>query len=166
MNEINNRRSIRKFQPIKIPKENILNLLEAARQAPSGHNNQPWYYVVLENEKKDKLADELSKDQTRRSLIATVNAIKQAPILMLVFNKEKDDFYAHQSIGASIQNILLEAEKMNLGTLWIGYVTEISKYIQNINENELIAAIAIGQKDEEPKQRPRKSLEEIYEWYN
>ncbi|MHC4662849.1 MAG: nitroreductase family protein [Planctomycetota bacterium] len=44
---MNSRRSIRKFKPEKPDRETILKLIEAAVTAPSGHNRQPWRFVVV-----------------------------------------------------------------------------------------------------------------------
>ncbi|WP_027718194.1 nitroreductase family protein [Desulfovirgula thermocuniculi] len=43
------RRSIRRFRPDPVPEEYIMELLEAARLAPSGTNLQPWRFVIVES---------------------------------------------------------------------------------------------------------------------
>ena len=43
------RRSIRKYTGEKIPEEDIKNLLEAAMNAPSAHNKQPWHFIVVDD---------------------------------------------------------------------------------------------------------------------
>jgi nitroreductase len=53
---IRQRRSIRSFRPDPVPEEHILEMLEAARLAPSGGNSQPWrFLVVTDTEEKKKL---------------------------------------------------------------------------------------------------------------
>ena len=44
---IEKRRSIRKFKPEPIAKENLKKILEAGRLASSGGNRQPWYFIVV-----------------------------------------------------------------------------------------------------------------------
>lgn len=44
------RRSIRKFKPDPVPEEYVMELLEAARLAPSGTNLQPWRFVIVESQ--------------------------------------------------------------------------------------------------------------------
>ncbi|UCH43893.1 MAG: nitroreductase family protein, partial [Dehalococcoidales bacterium] len=44
---IQKRRSIRSFKQVPIPDEIIIDMLEAARLAPSGSNSQPWRFVVV-----------------------------------------------------------------------------------------------------------------------
>jgi nitroreductase len=48
LNIIRSRRSIRHFLDKPIPSEVLQALLEAARWAPSGGNNQPWVFVVIQ----------------------------------------------------------------------------------------------------------------------
>ena len=53
---IKKRRSIRKFSDKRISEDNINKILEAARWAPSGLNNQPWKFKILKEEK-EKIAE-------------------------------------------------------------------------------------------------------------
>lgn len=46
-----NRRSIRKYKKEHVPLEQIHQILEAGRYAPSGNNRQPWIYIVVTDEK-------------------------------------------------------------------------------------------------------------------
>lgn len=104
--------------------------------------------------------------------------MKQAPVLILIFNSESKakglykifssamDVLYIQSIGGAIQTMLLAAQDYGLGTLWIGHifyaVKEICKFA-NKNE-ELIAAVSIGYADEDPKPRPRMKWTEVTQW--
>ena len=70
------------------------------------------------------------------------------------------------SIGASIENILLKAQELGLGTLWIGNTCfayqELFAYLHT--EGQLIGAITVGYANENPVARPRKKLEDIVEY--
>ena len=72
------------------------------------------------------------------------------------------------SIGASIENMLLKAEELNIGTLWIGNTCfayhALIEYIGTTSE--LAGAIALGYKGETPAMRPRKKLDDIVEYYD
>lgn len=46
------RRSIRRYQDREVPAELVTELLEAARQAPSSANCQPWRFVVVRSAEK------------------------------------------------------------------------------------------------------------------
>jgi len=71
-----------------------------------------------------------------------------------------------QSIGAAIQNMLLRAEELGLGTLWIYDVFFAEQPINELlgRTDEMVAAISIGYADESPAARPRKPLYEISTW--
>ena len=71
---IEDRRSIRRFKPDPVPREQIMQLLEAARLAPSGCNSQPWRFKVVED------AD------TKAKLMAAANKqpfIGAAPVVLV-----------------------------------------------------------------------------------
>jgi nitroreductase len=71
---IEKRRSVRKFKDKSIPEEHIMELIEAARLAPSGCNAQPWRFkIVKDNETKMKLV-EASHNQA---------FIGQAPVVLV-----------------------------------------------------------------------------------
>ena len=180
------RRSIRKFKSDAVPRELIESILDAATKAPSAMNRQPWRFVILEGAKKDELVEIFKRKISKLKKLhkgagfaeATADNMKQAPVLILVFNSESKikgffrlfstamDVLHIQSIGGSIQTMLLAARELGLGTLWIGHiffaVKEISRFV-NKNE-ELIAAVAIGYADETPGERPRKTWKEVTEW--
>lgn len=60
---IEQRRSIRRFKSDPVPREMILQMLEAARLAPSGSNRQPWRFVVVTDSAEKKRLRELCLDQ-------------------------------------------------------------------------------------------------------
>ncbi len=71
-----------------------------------------------------------------------------------------------QSIGAAIQNMLLAAVELGLGSLWICDVLYAEREIAILlnRKEELVAVIAIGYAAEEPLARPRKSWREMTKW--
>ncbi|MBN1367908.1 MAG: nitroreductase family protein [Dehalococcoidales bacterium] len=71
---IESRRSIRKFTTDDVSDEIIEQLLEAARLAPSGHNLQPWRFLVLRDKKIKKELRQLYMDQ---------EDIEEAPVVFI-----------------------------------------------------------------------------------
>ncbi len=160
------RRSIREFTEEQVSDDDLMMVLEAARWAPSGLNNQPWKFIVIKN--KDTM-DELAKC-THYSRI-----IQNAPLLIAVYldtdamyNRTKDI----QAIGASIQNMLLACCDLELGAVWLGEILNHSNKVNlilNCSESiELMGIIAIGKPAQKGKQTARKELKDIvyYERYN
>lgn len=180
---IRNRRSIRKYKNIDIPNEVIEDLIDSARLAPSAKNRQPWEFKIVKGTIKNEIAD-IMLEQLKQSKIslerklynvnssvkATAYIMKEAPILILVFKPKEDNWIIGDSlsIGAAIEHICLRATDLELGSLWIRDIVYTQKEIAKLvgkDDMELISAISIGYPDENPKQRTRKKLNEILEWY-
>lgn len=193
-NSIYSRRSIRKYKDKQVAKELIEKIIDAGRMAPSAKNRQPWQYIVLGGESKREFLEcmwrgILREENEKASLPASKNGIpdakntwkimSQAPVLIAVINSngknpfediDPDDRFVEifdtLSIGASIENMLLEATAMGLGTLWIANTCyayeELTEYLGT--NNQLVGVIALGYADEEPQQRPRKAMEDIVEY--
>ncbi len=133
------RRSIRKFRPDAVPLSVIQEILEAARVAPSGKNDQPWEFVVLGGEEKERFCACMEaglRRETEKPLLPeshggladawnTLRMMRQAPITIAVLNRFEGtpfaeigkgrrigEIIATQSIGAAIQNMLLKAEDL------------------------------------------------------
>ena len=159
LKEIENRRSIRNYKTDNIDKKIIFDILNASIKAPSAKNNQPWRFLIVNNDIKNKISDKMIEIYGPNK---TAEVIKTVPYLILVYNKD-NEYFNHLSIGAAIENILLEAENIGLGTLWIGYIKKIEDYVkQLVNiDYELVSAIAIGVKNENPLERPRLTLDEV-----
>ena len=183
LSAIEERRSIRGFFSCELEKEKVMDILNCGRLAPSARNRQPWYFVVVQNDKKDIIADmmieyvnnsnyinEIENLGYKASVEMTANVMKQAPVLVLVF-KPKDDIWVIEdnlSIGACVENMCLRATDLEIGSLWIrdiAYVgEEVSKTFGH-EDMELNCALSLGYQSKFPKMRPRRELEEIVEWY-
>ena len=194
MNAIEERRSIRKYRQQSVSREQIEMLVEAARLAPSAKNRQPWKYIVYTGTEKQKLLKAmekgLEKEEKQHSLLPqsafglpdafhTLDIMRQAPVVLIVMNTNGTSPYElvdsdgrlseicdSLSIGASIENLLLRATEMGLGTLWIANTCfAYSDLMEVIGEKgQLIGAIALGYAEEQPLPRPRRNLEEILEY--
>ena len=109
----------------------------------------------------------------------TWNIMMQAPILIVVLNNNgKNPFdeidvdnrfieiFDTLSIGASIENMLIKANEMGLGTLWVANTfyayEELTEYIGTTHQ--LVSAVALGYPAEDPIPRPRKAMEETVDF--
>ena len=191
---ISNRRSIRKYKSKEIPIDILNKILEAGRLAPSGKNRQPWKFIVYGGNKKKELLlymqigiqrevrGKALLPESKFGLPDAENALRimqEAPIVIMVLNTNgKSPFEGISpderfteivdslSIGAAIENILLQAEDLGVGTLWIANTCfaypELAAYLDTTSQ--LIGAIALGYANEKPAKRPRKSLDSIVEY--
>lgn len=158
LKEIADRRSIRNYKSDSITKEELIDILSSGILAPSAKNNQPWLFVVVSDEIKTAISNKMVSLYGKNM---TASVISSVPYLVLVYNTSSN-YFNHLSIGASIENILLEATSRNLGTLWIGYIKKIEDYVNSLVDinYELVSAIAIGYKNENPLKRPRNNIED------
>ena len=100
---IYNRKSVRKFKDIEVPKGGILKLLDVATHAPSPKNQQTWHFVVVQNKDLiNKIADIVTKNHTylaeiakeekqRKQMMAVLpyyTCFKNAPVTIIVYSKE------------------------------------------------------------------------------
>lgn len=108
------RRSIRKYTHEEVSDDLIKRLLEAGMAAPSAGNQQPWQFVVIKN--KDTLAN-----LTETSPYSKMT--KDAGVAILVcgdLGNERHPGFWVQDCSAATQNILIEAEELGLGAVWLG----------------------------------------------
>ncbi|MCM1026614.1 MAG: nitroreductase [Roseburia sp.] len=191
---IYDRRSIRKFTDKPIADKDIADIIQSGIKAPSSKNRQPWKYIVVQGEAKEEMLDAFRRGikreennnallpQSRQHIITakhTIDIMAEAPLIVCVVNSLGKSIAEEltveervyeicniQSIGASIQNMLLAATEKGIGSLWIcdiyfGY-PELCKWLNG--DGQLIAAIAFGYPDEFPEERPRKRIEDVVEW--
>jgi len=108
---LQDRRSIRKYQDIKVEAEKIDTLIEAALRSPSSRGFNPWEFVVVTD--KDIL-DKLSRSKEHGSAF-----IKNAPLgIVVCADPNKSDVWIEDtSIAAIIMH--LTAASLGLGSCWI-----------------------------------------------
>jgi F420 biosynthesis protein FbiB-like protein len=186
---IRNRRSVRKYEDHRVPKEIILELLEAAGWAPSAHNAQPWRFIVLDDgQAKTRLAKDMAKawaaDMAKDGIAVEpemfrlrIERFAEAPALVLAcmsmegMTKQPDTErqgverdLAMQSLGAALENLLLAAHTLGLGACWFcapAYCREAVRAALKIPEKvEPQALIALGYPAEKSVAPARKRVGE------
>ncbi len=188
LESIQARRSIRKFTGDPVSEEDIRALLEAATLAPSGKNKQPWRFVVVQGDgKRAEMIEAMNTGIANAEAMGipagsskwTVKIMAHAPVTIFIFADMKTPeqgipdygqmlgvLVDVQSVGAAIQNMLLEATDRGLGTLWICDVFYATRELGEwLGEDRLmVAAVPVGVPDETPNPRPRMSVDEVTTW--
>jgi nitroreductase len=189
---ISRRRSIRQFKDEPVDNAAIKQLLSAANRAPSAHNQQAWRFIVLRGEKKQGLA-QLAVEHSSRFpkpassiLRMAARSVSNAPVVIAVVNTgaliehgrqlfkiEKAagyDFFRTmeiQSSAAAVQNLLLAATAMGLGSVWLGILflikDEVREYLGE-PKGEFMAVIPIGYSLKAPGEPRKKSLEYVVKY--
>lgn len=110
--EIVERRTCRKFDPNKMVKEEDINdIIQAGLLAPSGLNSQEVIIIAITNK---EIRDKLS---VLNSMGRGGDPFYGAPVVLLVIAKKS--FLAEVNGACVIENMLLEATHLGLGTGWI-----------------------------------------------
>ncbi len=173
---IANRRSTRKYKNIPVEKEKIMQLLEAARLAPSACNAQPWKFVVIETpEAKNRVIKE-----GFGNLVVPNKWAAEAPAIILVCSQTKflvhdiaekiqDVDYHLIDLGIACEHLVLKAEEIGLGTCYIGWFRgkEIKKALNLPRSYKIECIITLGYpEDGTPQRNPstRKKIEDIAEF--
>ena len=179
------RRSCRSFETAGIPEETIAAILDAGTQAPSPLNLQPWEFLVV--------TDPLTKAKVRKVAEAArqkvtasggpgwaakygLDFIEEAPVLVAVlFDPSENGLggYFGQAQGAiaaaaaCVQNILLAAADMSLGTLWFTFFNpEEMRACLGVPANlEVAGVIPMGRVKGTIKAPPRKEARVHRECY-
>jgi nitroreductase len=198
---IRNRRVVRAYtgyKPDPIPDEYIQKILEAGRWAPSGSNSQPWEFIVVT--KKDVLEQickivvedrELNEAESqhatfggKRMQFASRAYFKQVPAIIVVLGDPRywnwvpggGEDVLLESIAAAVENMLLAAAALGLGSVWYGpipphpnkQVEQLKDVLGVPKQLRIIHLLPLGFPSKKPKVVPRKPLSEIvhYERYD
>jgi nitroreductase len=158
------RRSVRKFAKIPIPKEVILKILDFSRLSPSGGNVQPWrLYMTSDEEKKKELAKaSYGQDHVAEApWVVVISAVPEES--EMEYGERGKSLYSIQDTAALATYIMLTAKAYNLDTCWVGaFDEEEVRKIVGIPENERpVVIIPIGYGEEAPDVPERKPLSSI-----
>lgn len=129
------RRSIRAYQDKPVDRELIQQIIDAAVQAPSGMNTQPWAFAVIEDR---AVLNDLS-DRTKAFLLNSIdrfpwvagyrehlvdpsyNIFYGAPALVMICARPNSGEIAPVDCTLAAANLMLMARDLGLGTCWIGF---------------------------------------------
>jgi nitroreductase len=146
---IQDRRSIREFTDEPVADQDLDLILEAARQAPSGENAQPWRFIIVKDEATRKkmgaiagggsgrrftaefvtqkmqerfknLQDEEKRQKVFKKLTSgQVSAFMADAPINIVVCGKKDVWDMPYDTSAAIENILLMVTALGLGACWV-----------------------------------------------
>ncbi|MFA6072849.1 MAG: nitroreductase family protein [Candidatus Woesearchaeota archaeon] len=167
INAIKARTSIRKYQNKEITRDTILELIDAARLAPSGNNSQPSKYLIIQDVK--------IKNMLKKNKIFVQKFVYESPVIIvccanpLEYKKKStlidstNDLRAVRDLSIASSFLILRATELGLGTCYVGWVKkEEIKSLLNIPMNYIVPyVITVGYPAEKPEARARKNIEEI-----
>ncbi len=150
------RRSVRKFTPEPVTDADLQSILEAAMAAPSACCRDPWSFIVLRQAGRKAVA----------ACLPNGGFLADAPLGIIVCGHQQRAHaaslsYMLQDCSAAIENILLAANALGLGSCWLGIHPREERIAAlraalNLPDGCLpVGAVAIGRPAESPGPRTR-----------
>jgi len=175
---IYNRRAVREYTTQPVDENTILTLIDAAIQAPSAMNQQPWSFcIVRDRSVLDTISREAKAHMLNTSPVGLVShhfeqilndqsfdIFYQAPVL-IVISSTAAMAWAVEDCTLAAENLMLAARAAGLGSCWIGFAqswlgTPQGKAVLQLPETYVpIAPIIIGRPKTFPAAVPRKRPE-------
>ena len=160
MEAIGKRYSVRSYKDKEVEEDILMNIMEAARLAPSAKNRQEWKFVIVRDRIKKEKMVEVAKGQ---------EFVKEAGVIIAGVSTEKSYTMTcgvparHIDIAIAMEHIALAATSYGLGTCWIGaFYQDKAKDLLKVPENcEVVALMTLGYPEGEPPEKTRKDMEEI-----
>jgi nitroreductase len=166
------RRSIRSYNNQDVSREDIAYVLDAARHAPSARNIQPSEFIIIRDK---RTRDELSKiSRQKQPSMAPVSIVVLGDIsrASLAGKLSMHDtttgekgvkFFVYMDAAAAIQNMLLAANHLGLGSLWISsFNSDALAKLLNLPEDHVpLAIVTLGRYDSVPVKPPKRNLNEL-----
>jgi nitroreductase len=190
-------RAIRTFKPDPVPRDLLWRVLEAATKAPSGTNRQPWRFIVIEDAaRRAAIAKALeaylqtndamrtyfesgakSDDKSTRLMLSGALALAQnvgvAPVLIIPCYwsdgaRVPDRLLAGSSLYPAVQNLLLAARGLGLGTVLTTFQSGIVDHLRGEigvpDEAFPVALIPLGWPAANFGPTRRKPVEDVVYW--
>ncbi|MFP4050305.1 MAG: nitroreductase family protein [Thermoplasmata archaeon] len=152
---IKERKSVRSYTGAPISEENMYKLLQAARNAPSAKNLQPWQIIVVTDFK------------TKQKLVGVCHGqmfIEDAGAVII--GLVEDTKWSEIDLTISLDHLSLEAVELELGTCWIGsFNSEKLKELIKIPDGyEPFILMTVGHPNDDSHSPTKKAVEEIVRW--
>lgn len=152
------RRSVRAYRPESVPRQIIEDIVDCARLAPTGRNEQPWEFVVV------------TMPDLRREIAGIMESgrfIADAPVCIAVCCRDTQ-FYLEDG-SAAIVKILVAARAHGLGSCWVSgdknpNASRVARLLGVPTGHKLVGLVAIGKAAEEPALPEKRKLSEVLHW--
>lgn len=186
---IKKRQAVKKYKNKILQRELTERVIEAGRWSPYIFGIQPWKFIIIEDKNKiqglsiifKKKIEKLDDISKRFIFQASLETLSTASTIIAIYNSEKfsktickfNKEYTKKSkaaelsaISAAIQNMILMAESLNIGSSWLDSPLVCEKQINkflNINI-KLVGLLALGYPSQKKRRSKRKSFSETSEY--
>jgi nitroreductase len=152
---IRKRRSVRQYTGESIPREDLETIIDAGRLAATGHNRQPWDFIVVTD-----------PEMIGHLKIAAQWMDRAAAIIAVVMDPSSRWWV--EDGAAAVENMLIASTALGYGSCWLeGYTVPLEEQFKALlgvpEEKRLLTLVPVGVPMEWPTQE-KKPLEEVIHW--
>ena len=152
---IRKRRTVRSYTGAPIPHADLETIVDCARLAPSGRNEQPWDFIVV--------TDRALIDQLKVAAIW----MEHAGAIIAVVLDPTSRWWVEDG-AAAVENILLASTALGYGACWLeGYTLRMEERLKELlgvpESKRLLTLVPIGVPVEWPVEE-KKPLEAVIHW--
>jgi nitroreductase len=175
-NLVKARRSCRAFDTIAVSEDQIAAIIDAGQWAPSPLNLQPWEFIVITDETFKVVIKNAAGDAKQKVVDNggptwagqyAMTFLDEAPVYIVVtVNPSKgglgsffgQSYGAIQAVSACIQNMLLAAADLGLGSLWFTFFDpqKVQSDLNVPDDLEIAGVLLVGKPKKPVKEVPRK----------
>jgi nitroreductase len=152
---IRKRRSVRQYTGESIPRKDLETIIDAGRLAATGHNRQPWDFIVVTD-----------REMIGRLKVAAQWMAQAAAIIAVVMDPSSRWWV--EDGAAAVENMLIASTALGYGSCWLeGYTEPLEETFKALlgvpTEKRLLTLVPVGVPVEWPTQE-KKPLEEVIHW--
>jgi nitroreductase len=161
---VERRRSVRSYSAEEVPADVIETLVGASCLAPSAGDIHPYRVVVVRNESRRRALARASHEQ---------EFVAEAPVSLVFFvdlgsarrryGERGVQLYSLLDVGAAVENLMIVATDMGLGTCWVGTFDEqaVDGLLEAPPEWRAVSIVSLGRPLEGDRHPPPPLLAEM-----
>jgi nitroreductase len=178
---IRSRRAVRDFKPDPLAPQILRRVIDAAIQAPSAMNDQPWRFSVVTDaamlERMSAAAKRhllgclhvLPKPDHFRDLFSDpqLHLFHRAPAL-IVISADSENPWVSEDCALAAENLMLAATEMRLGSCWVGFAQAWLNALEGRQmlgiplSHRVVAPIVLGIPKASPPAVPRRAPDIVW----
>jgi len=161
---IRTRRSIRKYLDAPVEWDKIGQIIEAGKAAPSSGNLQNWKFVIIkEKERRQQIAEACLQQYWMTTAPIHILIVAEPEPSIMHYGVRGERLYTIQNCAAAVENMLLAAHALGLGSCWVGAFDEdmLKRAIGCTERVRPQAVITIGYPDERVPEPDEYTLEDV-----
>jgi 5,6-dimethylbenzimidazole synthase len=181
------RRSVRRFRPDPVPREDIERIIKAACLAPTSGNQQPWRFLVvddraridalrdaciehgLDRTREQGVSDEAGLDAARERLAARYDPYLSAPVYVVVLTVDRSRYPSYNEKDGSLAAgyLMLAARALGYGSVFCtdSIPEEVTRAVFGIPEDMTrICITPIGVPEDWPRRPSKKPWRYFVKW--